>query len=252
MTAAFSGAGSMLAAALACAHRGWQVFPLRPGSKVPLPGTHGHLEATTNERIISQWWGGGGDSAQCNIGIATTRAGGVWALDCDVDAEGAPVGETTLERLCAEHGPLLPHPIQETPRGGVHHLFAWPADGLDLPRKIRGLPGLDVLGSRREGGVERAGYFVVAPSYRSEGDYRWLKSPDSVPLVPAPDWLVALLRSSTDESERVEAPPRPPSPSGLTTAYGRAALDGLCAEVRSCPPGSQDDTLIVAPRASAD
>jgi putative DNA primase/helicase len=230
-------------AALQCARRGWQVFPLRPGSKVPLSGTRGYLDATTHEPTIRQWWSGT-DGVNCNIGVATTRTSGLWVLDCDVDEAGSPIGETTLEQLVAEHGALPPHPIQETPRCGLHHLFAWPADDKDLPRKIRGLPGLDVLGSRREGGVEKAGYFVIAPSYRSEGDYRWLKSPDSVPLVPAPDWLVELLRSSIDEGERTERPLRPPTPSGATTVYGRVALDGLCNSVRSCPPGSQDDNLI--------
>ena len=43
-----------LDAAVRYAEHGWPVFPLQPGTKVPLPKSHGLLEATTDERQVVQ------------------------------------------------------------------------------------------------------------------------------------------------------------------------------------------------------
>ena len=43
---------TVLSHALACAERGWPVFPCRPGEKTPAT-EHGHLDATTDPAQIS-------------------------------------------------------------------------------------------------------------------------------------------------------------------------------------------------------
>lgn len=47
---------SLLNAALAYAAKGMPVFPLAPGTKVPMKGSHGHLDATTREAVVRANW----------------------------------------------------------------------------------------------------------------------------------------------------------------------------------------------------
>ena len=233
---------SPLEAALAYAQGGWLVFPVRPGLKKPAT-LHGHLEATTDEKQIREWWTAGCGWENCNIGVVTSRVSGIWVLDCDIDKETGELGEDTLDAMIKEFGELPPHPIARTPRGGRHHIFAWPPDGGDLPRMIRGLPGLDVLGSRMEDAREVAGYFIAAPSVRTDGKYEWEVWPGEVDNVPAPDWLIDRLRSAGIKQRPEPHTPIEPIWSPTTTPYGRKALEERCREVTICPPGRQEVTL---------
>ncbi|AZS10584.1 DNA primase/polymerase/helicase [Arthrobacter phage TattModd] len=51
---------TMLDAALALAREGWNVFPLRPGTKIPMinkkAGGNGALDGSTDEDLIRYWW----------------------------------------------------------------------------------------------------------------------------------------------------------------------------------------------------
>ena len=64
--------------ALACASRGWPVFPCMPGKKTPLT-RHGFRDATTDEQRITAWFGSHPD---WNLAIAT-GAPGPDVLDVD-------------------------------------------------------------------------------------------------------------------------------------------------------------------------
>jgi hypothetical protein len=74
-----------LAAALAYASAGIQVFPLAPRSKVPLiparNGGHGLHDATTNDVIIRSWWAA---TPRANIGLRTGIGFDVIDLDGEV------------------------------------------------------------------------------------------------------------------------------------------------------------------------
>ncbi len=74
---------SVLEAALGYARAGWAVFPLAPRSKAPAvskkEGGKGYLDATTDERMIVQWFERRPD---LNLGIAT-GAPGPTVLDID-------------------------------------------------------------------------------------------------------------------------------------------------------------------------
>lgn len=231
----------LLEHALAYAARGWMVFPIRPGGKFPAT-KNGFLDASRDRDVIEKWWTGQAVERR-NIGIVTSRASGIWVLDCDVDAETGEFGEDTLADLCAQNGPLPRSPMQVTPGGGKHYFFAWPADGEDIPRRIRFAPGLDALGSRIEDGVEKAGYLIIAPSVRLDGEYRWIVSPDECDLPQAPDWLIAMVREGRKERP-ADLPRIAPVRAESTTPYGRKALMELCAEISACPPGSQDQNLM--------
>lgn len=224
-------------AARTYASLGWLVFPLIPNEKRPAT-EHGLLDASRDAGVIDQWWD---ENPARNVGVVTSRSSGIWVLDEDVDHEtGELIGEKTLADLLAKHGELPPHPIARTPRGGRHHVFAYPEDGQDLPRKIKFAPGLDALGSRLEDGGEKAGYFGAYPSVVGNGRYQWDVLPSKVKPPQAPAWLVEMVRAEPEaqpfNGEAVL--------SDHTTAYGRRALEDECAKLAGTPPGAQDDTLI--------
>ena len=101
----------LASSAVRYALRGLHVFPLAPGAKVPLAGSHGHLEASSDPDTCRARWA---EAPTANIGGATGSRSGFWVLDVD-PRHG---GDAALAKLEAEHGPL-PHTTQATtPRGG--------------------------------------------------------------------------------------------------------------------------------------
>lgn len=240
--------------ALKYAFMGWQVFPIREAGEAYKsdgidkiatgrePGTaKGFKDATTDPMQIGKWWT---SKPTRGMAVRTCQASGIWVLDSD---DG---GEVTIAALEAEHGSLPETPMQRTPSGGIHRVFAWPDDGLELARTIRFLKntahdingnggGLDALGERPGG---RGGYFIVAPSTRPDGRYEWIVSPDDCAPAMAPDWLLELVRHEKTE-RNPDAPRIAPVKSGSNTAYGEKILEENAREVRGCPPGSQNDTL---------
>ena len=78
--------------ALPLVDAGYNVFPLRKGAKVPLPGTQNFKDATTDEKQIRAWAARHPDA---NAGIASGH--GLIVVDIDVhDRDGNPaLGEKT-------------------------------------------------------------------------------------------------------------------------------------------------------------
>lgn len=164
---------------------------------------NGVKDATTDERRIRQWWDMWEDA---NVGIATGRVAGFFALDVDPRRGGAEA----LASLEAEHGKLPETRTADTGGGGVHHLFRYP----DFPVKNSAGklgPGLDI---KSDGGS-----IVVAPSLHASGKrYRWR---GVAPIAEAPGWLLRLLRASAHKSY----------------ASGSAEIGG------AIPEGRRNDTL---------
>lgn len=164
----------MLRAALELAARGWPVIPLNVRGKAPLSKLvrRGVEHATCDHEVIGGWWS---QMPGANIGITCQRA-----LVVDVDFRSD--GDSNLETLLREHGPL-PKTLAQRSGGGVHYLFNLP--GLPLRGKL--IKGVDLVhGPRR--------YIVAAPSIHSNGrGYTWL-TPLRTPLADAPEWLVNLAR----------------------------------------------------------
>lgn len=155
-------APTLAGSALWYAARGHKVFPLRPGSKKPHPGTHGCLDATTDADQIRRWWQA---TPEANIGLATGHTVDV------IDIDG-PAGV----RSKLDHDDLFDMPflgLANTPRPGGTHIYVPAADGMG--NKTGLLPGIDYRG---EGG------YVVAPPSRvtsaddpdikHDGTYDWL------------------------------------------------------------------------------
>lgn len=135
---------SILEASLAYAARGLAIFPVR--GKLPLT-KRGFHDATTDPRIIREWYAGWPDAG---IGLPTGAVNGRIVVDVDDDE--------AFEAFQREHGRLPSTATVLTPRGGRHLHYRHPGNG-HVVRSVagfRGFVGLDVRGD--------GGYVVVPPS----------------------------------------------------------------------------------------
>lgn len=153
----------LISAALWYATQGLPVFPLQPGAKIPLPGSRGCLEATTDQAVIIQWWTARPDA---NIGLATGHT--VDVIDID--------GALGVRSWCAHWDDLpIPLGVVNTPRPGGTHLYI---EALGGGNRAAVLPGVDLRG--------KGGYVVAPPSILGpdpsrayHGAYTW-RSPLSI------------------------------------------------------------------------
>ena len=148
------------------------MFPLMPGSKVPLLGSHGHLVGVADADVARACWL---KNPTANIGAATGSRSGFWVLDVN-PRHGGPAALADLE---AEHS-ALPATIEVvTPYGGRQLFWKWNSEGLEVRNSVDRIgPGLDVAGE---------GSFVVIPPSRLANGwrYRWVSNGASA-FVDAP------------------------------------------------------------------
>jgi hypothetical protein len=214
--------GDAVAVALGYCRRGWPIFPCRHDNKQPLV-RRGFHAATTDDAQIRQWlrhW------PRALIGVPTGKAAGWVVLDVDVKRADAN-GFDTLAEL--GHAILPETPMVHTASGGLHIYFdpGQRAIRNTAGKRGRGIgPGLDIRGD---------GGYVIVPVPGS--GYRWdpFANFDTLPLAPAPDWLIP------PEPARVIA--RPVRPSEGLSPYADAALDRACRRIVAAQRGEQEATL---------
>ncbi len=199
------------------------VFPLSPGSKCPLRGSHGLLDATDDQDVSRARWK---HEPQANIGAATGPQSGFWVLDID-----PPDGPKNLATLEAKHD-ALPVTIEaSTPRGGRHLYWRWPGDGPEIRNSASRIgTGLDVRGE--------GGQIVLPPSILADGRYyRWVKNGASA-FADAPEWLVKLALPPPP-------PPRsdPKPPPADTERYVAAAITSELQQLQEAEEGTRNDQL---------
>jgi putative DNA primase/helicase len=155
------------------ARKGWPVFPLSPRSKVPLKGSHGFKDATTDPEQIRQWWA---ENPDANIALATGRG----IVVVDVDTRNG--GDETLRNLIEKVGEGFTHTRQALTGGGGLHLY-YRVNGQRL-RSVDGLlPGIDLKAER--------GAVVLPPSVHESGEpYKW---DNGLPIVGLPEWIPELV-----------------------------------------------------------
>ncbi len=139
-----------LSAALRWAERGWKVFPLVPGTKVPYGGTRGHLDATSDLAEIARLWG---LHPEANIGGCTEDR---VVIDADLYKDGA---QESLQQLGQELGPLPETLTHQTGRGGLQYVFGQNGNPIEGRANIR--PGVD---TRANGN-----YIALPPSILDDG-----------------------------------------------------------------------------------
>ncbi|WP_109529291.1 MULTISPECIES: bifunctional DNA primase/polymerase [Nocardia] len=223
-------------AALTSAARGFHVFPLHAGSKVPAVENWENA-ATLDPARIHRWWRRWPAN---NIGIACGPSR-LHVIDLDTSHDqdpparwaGARDGRDVLARLAHEAGqsPPIPTFAGATPSGGMHLYYRPPPTPL-LRNTIARLGWR--IDSRGIGG------YVVAPgSTLAAGRYRVLDDRDPIPL---PHWLAELL-----------APPPAPllpvvatSDIGHPDAYIAAALRNQADRISNARTGTRHQTVLLA------
>lgn len=137
-----------LYAALALAARGFRVFPLQPGGKLPAAKVSERFYdiATTDPAQITEWW----TQQDYNVGVSTT---GLVVVDLDMKRGKDGVGSYAL--LGGDYNTF----VVRTPTGGYHCYFNGPDAALD----VEVAPGVDIRGWH--------GYVVGPGSSVRAGDY---------------------------------------------------------------------------------
>lgn len=232
--------------ALACAARGWHVFPLTPGDKRPVKGfTDWEKHATTDPARIRRVW----SRAPFNIGIAC-RPSRLVVIDLDTpkpgqtpppewDQPGITDGSAVFTHLCKQAKQPRPDATFTvlTRRRGAHLYFSTPV-GVRL-RNTSGTLGWLIDTRARGGYVVGPGSHVALPD--GTGTYCVLDASEPAPL---PEWLVA----------RLAVPPSPPPPAPVPlpragqrpTRYALAALRNESDRVKAAQPGCRNHTLNAA------
>ncbi|MET8100709.1 bifunctional DNA primase/polymerase [Streptomyces sp. NPDC005236] len=238
----------LMDAALSAAERGWHVFPLRPGVKVPAlhgartctgtgPCESGHRKweqrATTDPDRIRATWSRG----PFNVGIATGPSG-LLVVDLDTlkpeDPKGTPDGATSFAALCERARTAAPDTYRvRTARGGEHLYFTQPLGVRLHSTKGRLAKKIDTRGW--------GGYVVAAGSTTPTRAYEPLCGPEVACL---PSWLQSVLQP---------APKRSQAPSmavaGQSRRYADAALTAETRNVAAAQVGEREAALFRAARA---
>jgi hypothetical protein len=209
-----------LAAALVYADKFcWPVFPCKPWpDKAPYqPG--GFHNATLNPAHIRAWWKRWPHAA---VAIPTGQPSKVVVFDVDTKVD-AKNGVDSLAELGVS---ILPQTaISHTGSGGFH-LFFDPGDRIIPSTRDEIAIGIDIRGD--------GGYALIPPSPGYSWDPHW--NLETVPLAPAPEWLVP--------PERARRPPPKPlrRPVNLSR-YAAVALDRACKAIRDAGNGDQEKTM---------
>lgn len=219
--------------------RSWQVFALSPGSKKPLPGTRGFLDASADITTVARLWS---QHSTAGIAMATGEGSHVWVLDVDAHHGGMDALSALAERLGDD---ILDTRIHATPNGGMHLFYQWPTD-LVIPRKInafkrQGLAGIDLLGND--------GYVVLPPTkvVNNAGNMAVYTVVDGQDARPTPPPLLDAIREVLAPS--IQAPTQLGGSILAPPKHGTAGIMGWLANV---PPGGQDDAMSWAVRALRD
>lgn len=179
---------SFLSSALDLTAKGFRVFPLLPGSKIPPSWMKGYpVRATLDTEQIVSWWT---ENPTCNIAISTNDL-----LVVDVDNKRGKNGSLTIAMLAAD-GYFLPDTYtQETPTTGRHMVYKAPFTCRNSVQEL----GQEYFGNERGFScVDTRGYggFIVgAGSKVGAGVY----TGNQAAIASAPLWLAELFRRSLPE-----------------------------------------------------
>lgn len=174
------------------------------------------------------------DGPDWNIGIRTGEPSGVFVLDIDPKSGG----DESLRQMWADHGCWPETYSVTTGSGGRHYYFEMP----DFPVRNnahRIAPGVDIRGT--------GGMVVAPPSVSGIGPYEvsW-----GGPVLPAPGWLLDMLRMPVVTSTASVAAEDLPDYSGFgdseqqrLNGYARTVLEREAVIYQDAPPGRGNELL---------
>jgi hypothetical protein len=198
----------MLAAALGYLERGWEVFPVPPGTKMGYSIKQRGFDngkpwgKTKDKAEVREYWR---RLRRANIGVPMGVGSGIFDIEVDTREGHSKLeqdGATSLKKLEAEFSALPPTLAFISPSGSVHRLFRHPGGDFRVEHSTSKLgEGIDVIGD--------AYMSVVPPSIKpGKGVYRWI---NNLPVAPAPAWLLKLIRREEYEPRILESDAELPS-----------------------------------------
>lgn len=154
----------ILDTALELIEMGIYVFPTSPNSKIPLKGTHGEKDSTTDKEIVTKWF----KDTDNNIGINLKKS---CLMVVDVDMHGNGNGRHNLLKVFQIYGRLPDDTlIERTPHNGLHYFFKVPG-GIDVKSKTSTFfdqSGIDLMCNNiliAPSSIDGASYAHAAGSY---------------------------------------------------------------------------------------
>ncbi len=200
----------LASAAFRLALRGLAVFPLAEGTKIPVLGSSGVLDAVAHCDVARARWN---KYPRGNIAVATGPKSNFWALDIDPRSGG----NYSLAKLIRRNGKLPSTVAVRTPSGGVHMWWKW--SGIDIRNSAGKVGrGIDVRGD--------GGYVIAPPSMLRNGrSYRWITEFDAAAVCEAPDWLIGLAGPAPRKAPAARAARRG-SPLTPVAPVARSGADG--------------------------
>jgi hypothetical protein len=146
--------------------RGWSVFPLPRGRKVPDRPWKQWQSSRANAFVVGEWFRQVPDT---NLAVVTGAISGLVVADLDLAKH--PDAARVFADRCGGELPVAP--TVRTGSGGLHLFFAHP--GFSVRTRAGLSPGLDI---RADGG-----YIVAPPSlHPSGGVYAWETDTVCLPL----------------------------------------------------------------------
>lgn len=146
MQVVFLGRMILLSEALELARRGFPVFPLSPNTKIPLKGSQGVKDASTDEIRIKTAWA---TLPRANIGVALGKNSGIVAIDVDRN-HGATEADFAK----------FPRTVTVRTRNGRHFYYKYPLGGVKSHVVTPGTNGDDKQAAAY---LRSDGYYVVGP-----------------------------------------------------------------------------------------
>jgi hypothetical protein len=171
---------SFLSQALNLAEQGFYVFPLRPGSKLPLIEDFPNQATRDPEKIKRFWLDPVLDIEQpYNIGISTTKYNGNQALVVvDIDDKGKKKGSDEVLKLELQGYDFIETVSTKTPSGGRHLIYR---------AKVAVKQGTSVLANGID--IRSKGGYIAAPGSVIDGvAYAF---DNDLPVAECPEWIIA-------------------------------------------------------------
>lgn len=180
------------------AENGIKVYPLSPGSKIPVASSHGEHDATDDLDTIKKWF-----DYNPNFNLAINlQASGLAVVDLDNHNNGTN-GVQNYSKYIRNHGnsyvDTLKTYTESTPQNGLHIFYK---SNHDLGNKdIQLMPGVELL----------TGKVTIAPSFINEfnggyqAEYQGFQTLSYDKVQPLPEWIVDLAKEAQQRTTKPAA-----------------------------------------------